>query len=295
MFSNFKFKVSIIMAILFMGTLLFGGCSKVVNQDEPVSNEVVSQDDQSTDEVASQDEQVTDEIASQDEQATLFAFVGANLKNPVTELAESYENETGVKVELTFNNSGALINQVDTMKQGDIFMPGGMTFVNKGKDKGFIDQVMGPIAYHTPVIITPKGNPANITSVEDLANEGVELVIPDKDATAIGKTAYKIFENIGKKDEIEKNIIANLETPAKVLAAITMGQGNAGIVECSNTFKDREKLDVIEIDPEVNEVEEIPITSLVYSTNKEAALAFMEYVQENGPAVFAKYGFKTEK
>lgn len=263
MFNNFKSKVAMLMVFIFMSALLLGGCSKeTMKQDEPI---------------------------------TLFAYVGANLKNPVSELAESYENETGVKVELTFNNSGALLNQVDTMKKGDIYMPGGMPFVDQAKDKGFIDQVMGPIAYHTPVIITPKGNPANIKSIDDLANAGVELVIPDKDATAIGKTAYKIFNKIGKKDEIEKNIIANLETPAKVLAAITMGQGNAGIVEYSNTFADKDNIEVIEIDSSVNEIQEIPIASLVYSENKDAALAFMKYVQENGPAVFGKYGFKTEK
>ncbi|TCO71830.1 molybdate ABC transporter substrate-binding protein [Marinisporobacter balticus] len=263
MYNNKKSRIFYLIVFSFVGLLFLGGCSSKAKQKEESTK-------------------------------VLFAFIGANLKNPVSDLAESYEKETGIKVELTFNNSGALMNQVETMKKGDIFMPGGMTFVEKAKENGFIDQVMGPIAYHTPVIITPKGNSAKINSVEDLSREGVELVIPDKDATAIGKTAYKIFEKTGKKDEIEENIIANLETPAKVLAAITMGQGNAGIVEYSNTFKDRDKLEVIEMDPKVNQVEEIPVTSLIYSTNKDMALDFMKYIQENGPATFEKYGFKTK-
>jgi molybdate transport system substrate-binding protein len=226
---------------------------------------------------------------------TLFAFVGANLKNPVSELADAYEQKTGVKVQLTFNNSGALLNQVETTKTGDIYMPGGMPFVEQAKQKGHIDQVLGPIAYHTPVIITPKGNPGNVMSVEDLAKEGVELIIPDKDATAIGKTAYRIFNKTGKTADIEKNIIASLETPAKVLAAIIMGQGNAGIVEYSNTFRDKDNIGVVEIDPAFNEAEQIPIASLVYAANKEQTMDFMLYVQENGPAVFEKYGFNIEK
>ncbi|MGI6678410.1 MAG: molybdate ABC transporter substrate-binding protein [Dehalobacterium sp.] len=229
-----------------------------------------------------------------EEAKSLFAYVGANLKEPVSELATSFEEETGVKVEMNFNNSGALLNQVETMKKGDIYMPGGMTFVEQAEEKGHIDLVISPIAYHTPVIVTPKDNPGQVSSIEDLANEGIELVIPDKDATTIGKTAYKIFAKIGKTDEIEENIIANLESPAKVMAAITMGQGNAGIVEYSNTFKDRDKIEVVEIDPAVNQVEEIPIASLIYSTDHELAMSFMEYVQENGPGVFGKYGFKTE-
>ncbi len=65
----------------------------------------------------------------------LFAYVGANLKDPVSELAQVYEQKTGVKVELTFNNSGTLLNQLETMKKGDIYMPGGITYVEKVQQK----------------------------------------------------------------------------------------------------------------------------------------------------------------
>lgn len=231
----------------------------------------------------------------QQQPRTLFAYVGANLKDPVTELATAYEQKTGVKVELTFNNSGTLLNQVETTKKGDIYMPGGMPFVEQARQKGFIDQVMGPIAYHTPIIVTPKDNPAKIASVEDLAKPGVKLVMPDKNATAIGKSAAKVFDKIGKTAEIDKNVAASLESPAKVLAAIQMGQGNAGIVEYSNTAKDKDKILVIEIDPKVNVIDEIPIASLVYASDKQLAGDFMKYILENGPAVFEKYGFKIKK
>lgn len=226
---------------------------------------------------------------------TLFAYVGANLKDPVSELAASYEQKTGVKVEMTFNNSGSLLTQIETAKKGDIYIPGGVSAVDQVKQKGLVDQVSEPLAYPAPVIITPKGNPAHISSVEDLAKDGVKLVIPDKDATAIGKSAYKVFAKIGKTAEIEKNIVASVESPAKVLATIEMGQGNAGIVEFSNTLKDKDKIDVVEIDPKVNVVDQVTVASLTCAADKETANDFLNYLQENGPAVFAKYGFKTQK
>lgn len=71
-----------------------------------------------------------------------------------------------------------------------------------------------------------------------------------------------------------------------------MGQGNAGIVEFSNTQKDKDRIDIIEIDPKVNAIDQVPVASLVYTTNKDLANDFLKYLQENGPEVFEKYGFK---
>ena len=268
-----KFKSGILMLLVLLlstGLLLVAGCS---NQESAEQEQPQQQEEQ------------------QQEQKTLFAYVGANLKEPVTELANAYEQETGVKVELTFQNSGALLNQLETAQKGDIYLPGGMPFVEQAKQKGFIDQVVGPIAFHTPIIIAPKDNPAQIASVEDLAKPGVKLVMPDKEATAIGKTVTKVFDKTGKKAEIESNLAASLESPAKVMAAIKMGQGNAGIVEYSNASKEKDNISVIEIDPQINIIDEIPITSLVFANDKELANDFLMFVKENGPAAFEKHGF----
>jgi len=224
----------------------------------------------------------------------LFAYVGANLKDPVSELAEAYEQKTGVKVELTFNNSGTLINQLETMQKGDIYMPGAVSFVEKAQQKGYISEMVGPIAYHTPVIITPKSNPAKISKVQDLAQPGVKLVMPDKEATAIGKTVFKTFDKLGIAGQVEHNVLSYVETPAKVVTTILMDQGNAGIVEYSNTYKNLDKLDVVEIDPAVNIVEQIPCATLNFSKQKEQSKDFLEFMKTEGPAVFEKYGFKTK-
>ena len=122
----------------------------------------------------------------------------------------------------------------------------------------------------------------------------MKLVIPDKEATAIGKTVFKTFEKLGIASEVENNVLSYVETPAKVVATITMGQGDAGIVEYSNTSKNKDKLDIVEIDPSVNIADEIPCATLVYSTQKEQAKDFLNFMKIEGPAVFDKHGFKTK-
>jgi molybdate transport system substrate-binding protein len=224
----------------------------------------------------------------------LFAYVGAGLKDPVTELGVIYEQKTGIEVEMTFNNVGGLYSQLELSKKGDIFIPGGMPFLTKAKQAGYILEMAGPIAYHVPVIITPKGNPAKISSVADLAKPGVKLVLPDTKATAIGASAAKVFNKLRITNEITKNTLALMETPMKVTAALLIGQGDAGIVEYSDAVKNMAKLEMIMIDPALNEIDEIPCAVLAFTNQKEAAEAFMEFAKKEGPAVFAKYGFKTK-
>jgi molybdate transport system substrate-binding protein len=226
-------------------------------------------------------------------QPVLFAYVGAGIKDPVVELGERFTQKTGIKIEMTFNNSGALLGQLALSHQGDLYLPGSMSFVQKAKAAGYIAEVAGPLAYHVPIIITPQNNPAKITGVKDLAKPGVKLVLPDKQATALGQMAFKVFAKLGIIPKVEKNILAYLETPAKVIAAIEMGQGDAGIVEYSNA-KGQLKLHFIEIDPRVNLVEELPCASLNCSTQKEATRHFLDFAKVEGPVVFAKYGFKTK-
>ncbi len=226
-------------------------------------------------------------------QNTLLAYVGAGLKDPAGELATLYESKTGVRVELILNSSGALLSQLELSKKGDIYLPGGMPFVMMAKQKGYIGEMVGPLAYHFPVIIVPKGNPAHIAKVEDLARPGVQLILPDKDSTALGKSALKIFANLNLSAPILKNVKAYVETGPKVPLTIALGQGDAGIAEYSDASKNR-ALELVAIDPAVNVVDEIPCAVLTCSAQREAALTFLQFVKENGAAVFAKHGFKTK-
>ncbi len=229
------------------------------------------------------------------EATTLFAYVGAGLKGPASELAALYEKKTGVKIEMTFNSSGALLSQLELTKKGDIYMPGAMSFVMQAKGKGYLGEMVGPLAYHVPVIITPKGNPAQISGITDLAKPGIQLIMPDQQGTALGKTAFKIFTKLDIAKEVQKNILASVETGPKVMATMMMGQGNAGISEYSEAFKNQDQLELILIDPAVNEAEEIPCAMLTCTRQKGAALAFLKFVKQEGPKVFASHGFKVNR
>lgn len=232
-------------------------------------------------------------LPAQQRPTSLFAYVGAGIKDPIIALAAQYERQTGVKIEMTFNNMGILLNQLELSKTGDIFLPGGMPFLRKADKAGLVLETSRPMAYQVPTIIVPKGNPAGITGVRDLARPGLRLILPDPRATALGISIFKVFDKLGITEAVQKNVLAFVETPEKVIVAMRLGQGDAGIVDYSATFREGHTFTTVEIDPSVNVVEEIPCAVLNCSAHKETALDFMRFAEREGPAAFAKYGFKT--
>lgn len=126
-----------------------------------------------------------------------------------------------------------------------------------------------------------------------MAKPGIQLVLPDKKATALGVMIFKVFDRLGISAAVERNTLAYAETGPKVIAMLTVGRGDAAIAEYSDAYKNRDNVDLMMIDPALNVIEGIPCAVLTCSTQKETAADFQEFMIKEGPAVFAKYGFKT--
>jgi molybdate transport system substrate-binding protein len=231
---------------------------------------------------------------SSGQKPTLLAYVGAQLKGPVQRLGEMYQKKTGVKVQMIFNNSGFLLAQLETSRRGDIYIPGSLPFAQKAQRKGIVTAVTKTLAYHVPVIVTPKGNPAGITGVRDLTKPGVKLLMPDSRATAIGADAMKTFNKLGITAQVKQNTVASLPTPAAALAAMLMGQGNAAVVSYNAIVKGKEKIHLVRIDPKVNVVGTVHCVVLSFSKHPSQAKDFAAFLTESGPQVFAEYGFPTK-
>lgn len=210
-------------------------------------------------------------------------------------MAALFEAKTGVKIEMTFNNSGTLVGQLIAARKGDLFIPGSRSFIDKAAEQGLIATSGKAVAYHVPVIIVPKANPAGIGRIEDFARPGTKLLLPDRKATALGKSIFMVFDRLGIAEAASANVRAFLETPQKVVAALSLGQGDAGIVDFSAVASRLDVFAVIEIDPEVNVVEELPCAVLSCGTRRNEALAFMRFMESEGPAVFGKHGFRTSR
>lgn len=222
---------------------------------------------------------------------SLLVYSGAGLSKPMTEIGQVFEKQTGVKITYNFAGSAQLLSQMELSQEGDAFIPGDVVDMEKAQKKGFVSEYQ-KVVYHIPVIGVPKGNPAQITALSDLAKPGVKVIIGDEKACAIGKLAVKIFTKNNLWPDVEKNVVVRDATVNEVVLHTAMKQGDASIITEDNAINAKD-IDIIPIPEEQNLIEIVPIGALSFSKDKELAQKFVDFVaSEQGKAIYKKHGFK---
>jgi molybdate transport system substrate-binding protein len=223
--------------------------------------------------------------------SSIMVYSGAGMRKPMDEISPLFEQKYGVAVKYNYGGSNTLLSQIELTQQGDVYMPGATMYIDKAKEKGYVDYEQ-LVAYHIPVIAVPEGNPADVTCLNDLAKPEVKVVFGDPEAAAIGKNGNKILEKNGLFDAVDANVIARSATVNELVVYLCMRQADASIIWKASLLGTENETDIIEIPKEQNIIKVIPIGTLTFSENKEYAKLFVDFVASaEGKAVFEKYGF----
>ena len=225
-----------------------------------------------------------------EETKSLLVYCGAGMRKPMDEIGSLFFEEYGISVNYNYAGSNTLLAQMELVWKGDVYMPGATYYFDIAKEKGITDYEQR-VAYHVPVIAVPKGNPAGITSLADLAKPGVTVILGDSKAAAIGKLGDKILEENGIADAVANNTIARGATVNELVVYTSMKQADASII-WEDLIVNSAKMEIVEIPHEQNIIKIIPIGTLTFSEQGDTARKFVDFVASpEGKAIFEKHGF----
>ncbi|WP_292459802.1 molybdate ABC transporter substrate-binding protein [Methanothermococcus sp.] len=235
------------------------------------------------------------ENGKENTEASIHAYVGAGMQQPMDEIGKEFEKKYNIKVNYDYAGSGPLYSKILASNKGDIFMPGAYFYVSELSKRGYIIDCTN-ITKHIPVIVVKKGNPKNITSLEDLGKPGIKLSLGEENI-AIGRTFNKILTKAEKDHpsitkKIKNNTVVRGATVKQTLLYVELGQADAAVVWRADAMEDKDKVDIVPIDPKYNIIKTVPIAILKTTKNEKNAKLFYDFVNTKGKEIFKKYGFE---
>ena len=222
-------------------------------------------------------------------QGTLLVYSGAGLKAPMEEIGQAFAQKYGIDVQYNYAGSGVLISQMNLTKKGDVFIAGSTVEYGNAQKQGLV----GPyqlVAYHVPVIVVQKGNPKNITTIQDFARPGLKIALGDVNATAIGKAGAKMFAKYNITAAVEKNVVTRTPTINELTVIMNTGQADAALLTLDQVNPNT--MDAISIPVSDNVVLIVPIGVTTFTNNPDNAKKFADFVaSDEGKAIFMAHGF----
>lgn len=233
-----------------------------------------------------------DDPAGRDITTELTVFAASSLAAAFTQIGSDFESaNTGTTVTFNFGSSGDLAASIESEGTADVFASASGTYMDEVSDKvgvsGRADFVENKL-----VVITPTDNPAGISSLEDLAKPGTQVVLAAA-GVPVGDYARQALQTAGIEKAVLANVVSNEEDDASAVARITAGEADAAIVYVSDvTNAVAPQVTSVAIPNDMNIIATYPIAVVSTSTHAEMAQAFVTYVTgSKGQGTLTDLGF----
>ena len=219
---------------------------------------------------------------------TITVFAAASLMQTFTQIGKQFEAaHKGDTVKFSFGPSFGLSTQITSGAPADVFAsaaPANMQTVVSAGDASNPQT----FAKNTMEVAVPPNNPANVTSVNDLAKKSVKVALCQPQVPC-GVVAAEVFKNAGitvKPVTLETDVDS-------VVTQVETGNVDAGMVYVTNVLSEGTKLKGITIPASDNASTLYPIAVIKSSKHKSIAQEFVDYVlSPAGQKVLGAAGFQ---
>ena len=236
--------------------------------------------------------------AAEKPEGEIYVFIAESLSNAMEEIQKNF-NEEYPDVEILYNadSSGTLQTQIEEGSRCDIFFSAATKQMDELVEEGLAkeDSVVD-LLENKVVLIKPKDGVTKVTGFENIT-DAANIALAGEDVP-VGQYAREIFNNLGIMDDVEAMEINEGKNVTEVLAAVSEGSNEIGVVYATDAASVADQVEIIaEAPADALKTPVLYPAGLVEDAEaseaeKEAAETFFEYLQsDDAMAVFEEYGF----
>lgn len=208
---------------------------------------------------------------------------------------KEYEKRTGTTIAYTGAFAAALGKSLLGSAQTEVFAPRVLDLARKLKEAGKM-VYFKPLCFTQYVVVTPKGNPAGITSITDLGRPGVRVVLAPQASPPGGEAVKVILKKAGIEEAALTNTVIQGSCVQTIMDDVIDGKGDASVVEMRLTRIARfaGQVEVIPIPPEFLPPPPLTFTIGVmkYAKDRDLTDHYVNFIRsEAGQQFFEQAGF----
>lgn len=232
---------------------------------------------------------------------TLTVFAAASLQAAFTKIGTQFHAaHSNVTTTFNFAGSDALATQINQGAPADAFASANGAQMDVVVKAGSVDGTQAKtFAHNRLVVVIPKNNPGQISTLQDLAKSGKKVVLAAKTVpvggyalTFLTKASADPSYGASYKANVLKNVVSYEADVKSVLAKVSLGEADAGVVYITDAKTKADSTATIDIPDALNSIATYPMGVVKASRNASVAQQFVDYVAgPDGQAVLAQYGF----
>ena len=229
----------------------------------------------------------------------VYAFIAASLSNSMEEIQKDFnELYPNVTIYYSADSSGTLQTQIGEGARCDLFFSAAdkqmdaLTEEKLTKEDTVVDLLENKV-----VLIKPKDGKTKVTGFENVTDaENMALAGED---VPVGQYSREIFKNLGIEDDVNKMEINEGKNVTDVLASVSEGSNEIGIVYATDAQTENTNGDDKEVEIVATAENSMMQTPVIYpvgtvssSAHKDEAKAFEDFLQtDEAKAILEKAGF----
>jgi molybdate transport system substrate-binding protein len=189
----------------------------------------------------------------------------------------------------SFAGSDELATQIREGAQADVYAAASSKYPQELFEEELVEEPV-TFASNRLVLVVPRGNPAAIESVEDVARPGTRLVIA-AEGVPVGDYTRTVLETLGLSEALE-NVVSNEDDVKGVAGKVALGEADAGFVYATDVTPVAGKVRVFELPEGSQPSIEYQVAVVASTDDEDAARAFVERLRsDEGRSLLEAAGF----
>lgn len=154
-----------------------------------------------------------------------------------------------VKLNIIAGATGTLINKIKLTGEGDILITADHEYMLNASRSGLVyNQTVRVLSYAIIALIVPRGNPANITGLKDLAEKNVKIGIADPAVAPFGRKAVELFVKNNIYDKVKDKLVVYSDV-GQAAKQVALGLVDVAILPHIMHYVYRNETEIIWLEP----------------------------------------------